>query len=163
MLKNSSQEVGVGFRHVGKVVNVRVKRTSAALGLPSVQHNPIFTDLSYIAAEEWETYQPIRLFIGWLLVWRSIKARSDLARYCHMICIYLLLNIPRSAAADVSPRAANEGDGRDNDPPPCLAAFFVFISFNYRDQRSANTQTATSLAAEMLFLIIVILPRHDWT
>lgn len=77
-----------------------------------------------------------------------------------MICIYLLLNIPRSAAADVSPRAANEGDGRDNDPPPCLAVFFVFISFNYQDQRSANTQTATSLAAEMLFLIIVILPRR---
>lgn len=42
----------MGFRHVGKVVNVRVKRTSAALGLPSVQHNPIFTHLSYIAAEE---------------------------------------------------------------------------------------------------------------
>lgn len=54
MLKNSSQEVGVGFRHVGEVVNARVKRTSAALGLPRVQHNPIFTHLSYIGAEERE-------------------------------------------------------------------------------------------------------------
>lgn len=45
ILKNSSQEVGVGFKHVGKVVNVRVKRTSAALGLTRLDQNPIFIHL----------------------------------------------------------------------------------------------------------------------
>lgn len=44
ILKNSSQEVGVGFKHVGKVVNVHVKKTSAALGL-CLDQNPIFIHL----------------------------------------------------------------------------------------------------------------------
>lgn len=45
ILKKSSQEVGVGFKHVEKVVNVRVKRTSAALGLTRLDQNPIFIHL----------------------------------------------------------------------------------------------------------------------
>lgn len=45
ILKNSSQEVGVGFKHVGKVVNVHVKSTSAALGLACLDQNPIFIHL----------------------------------------------------------------------------------------------------------------------
>lgn len=69
ILKKSSQEVGVGFKHVGKVVNVRVKRTSAALGLTRLDQNPIFIHLSYITEEEWETVSgKIRIFIGWLLM-----------------------------------------------------------------------------------------------
>lgn len=69
ILKKSSQEVGVGFKHVGKVVNVRVKRTSAALGLPRLDQNPIFIHLSYITEKEWETLSgKIRIFIGWLLM-----------------------------------------------------------------------------------------------
>lgn len=35
----------MGFKHVGKVVNVRVKRTSAALGLACLDQNPIFIHL----------------------------------------------------------------------------------------------------------------------
>lgn len=42
IFKNSSQEVGVGYKPVGKVVNVRVKRTSTALGLTCLDHIPIF-------------------------------------------------------------------------------------------------------------------------
>lgn len=42
-----------GFKLVGKVVEVHVRRTFAALGLTCVQGKPIFYTFSYITAEEW--------------------------------------------------------------------------------------------------------------
>lgn len=53
LFTNRSQEVGVGFRHIGKVMEVHVMRTPAALGITRMPERLFFTHSATLKLLHW--------------------------------------------------------------------------------------------------------------